>query len=541
MPDFDHIVVIVLENKDYQWIIGNPDLPNFNRLAVENTLLTNYYAVAHPSLPNYLAMVGGDTFGIARNCEDCFINAPNLAGLVEQSGRTWKTYQESMPEPCFIGSRGDYVQKHNPFVYFDDIRLDTARCRERVVPLDQLSRDISASELPHFAFITPGLCHSGHDCSMVEMDAWLGQMMDTLRFSGALGDEYLIVVTFDEASGDDSSGCCGVAEPAGGRIATLLVSPQARFPFEDSIPYSHYSLLKTIAEAWSLPLIGNAAQAETEAILAPWRQPTAGETVLLAAGDITICGTSRDDVTARLLDFAPGQIVTLGDNSNEVGNLEAYEKCFDRTWGRHLPRLRTSAGNHDYETDSGAAYHAYFGEAAGEFGKGYYSFDLGSWHIVALNSHCEAVGGCGADSPQLAWLRDDLATHPARCTLAYWHIPRFSAGTRGNSDLPIEFWRELYAAGADVILNGHDHLYQRFAPQDPSGAADELGGIRQFTVGTGGAFYGSLASEPSATSQRLILDTFGVLQLRLGEGTYDWRFLPEPGKPFTDSGSGVCH
>jgi len=542
VPAFEHILWIVLENKDFTQVIGNENMPHFNRLAAENTLLTNYYAVAHPSLPNYLALIGGDTFGVNRNCEDCFLDAPSLPDLIEASGRQWKTYQESMPGPCFLGSRGEYAQKHNPFVYFDAIRFNAQRCSSHVVPLDQLTEDLARQNLPDFAFITPNLCHSGHDCPLAEMDAWLGQLIDGLFQSGGLGEHYLIVITFDEASGDDSSGCCGLPPKAGGRIATLFISPQARPHFEDSIPYSHYSLLKTVSIAWGLPFLGHAADPETEAILAPWLTTRADAPLFIGAGDITVCGHPGDDITARLLDqFPEADVFTTGDNSNEEGAPEQYQKCFAPAWGRHLERIHPSPGNHDYQTENGAAYHAFFGPAVGEPGKGYYSYDLAGWHIIALNGNCAAVGGCGPDSPQAQWLRADLAAHPARCTLAYWHQPRFSSGLHGNSEATLEFWRALYEARAEIILNGHDHLYERFAPQDPAGNLDELNGIRQFTVGTGGAFYRPAGPLPAPNSERLILNTFGVLQLTLMEDGYRWRFLPEPGRPQTDQGEAQCH
>jgi acid phosphatase len=270
VPAFDHIVVIIFENKDYRHVIGASSMPNLNRLAGENTLLSAYYAPAHPSLPNYLALIGGDTFGVNRNCEDCFQDAPNLADLIEESGREWKTYQESMPSACFHGSKDGYAQKHNPFMYFDNIRLDEARCEQRVVPLTQLDTDLAADQLPDFLFITPNLCNSGHDCGRDTMDAWLGQMVDKLRESPAWSQNSLIVITFDEASGDDSSGCCGLPEEAGGRIATVLVSPLARPGFTDDTPYTHYSLLKTIAEAWGLPELGHSADPQTALIETPW-------------------------------------------------------------------------------------------------------------------------------------------------------------------------------------------------------------------------------------------------------------------------------
>src|SRR5215212_11743533 len=177
VPNFDHIVVIIFENKEFGTVIGNPDMPTFNQLANDYTLLTEFYAVTHPSLPNYIAMIGGDTFGIKSNCSNCFINAPSLPDLIEASGRTWKTYQEDMPEPCFLGDTDVYVQKHNPFVYFDPIRLNAERCRRSVVPLTDLPVDILSGSLPNFLFIKPNICNDSHDCSLDVTDAWLTTLL----------------------------------------------------------------------------------------------------------------------------------------------------------------------------------------------------------------------------------------------------------------------------------------------------------------------------------------------------------------------------
>ncbi len=269
IPAFEHIVIIVFENKEFGTVIGNRRMPYFNRLAQEYTLLTQHYAVTHPSLLNYLAMIGGDTFGIKRNCEDCFIQAPNLADFIEASGRSWKTYQESMPRPCFIGSTLKYAQKHNPFIYFDSIRLDPARC-QRIVPLTELFTDLEQGTLPNFAFITPNLCNSAHDCGLEVADAWLQDLLSKLWPAlEASGAPYLIVLTWDEGQGSHS--CCGLPPEAGGRIATVLISPQARRQFQDATPYTHYSLLKTILMAWNLPLFGHAADENHVPIEAPFR------------------------------------------------------------------------------------------------------------------------------------------------------------------------------------------------------------------------------------------------------------------------------
>ncbi|MFZ5881598.1 MAG: alkaline phosphatase family protein [Chloroflexota bacterium] len=270
VPNFAHIVIVVFENKEFGSVIGRPNMPYFNVLAQTNTLLTQHYAVTHPSLPNYIALVSGDTHGITANCEDCFIAAPSLADQVEASGRTWKTYQQSMPSPCFLGSTLAYAQKHNPFIYFDSIRLDAARCNERVVPLDQLDVDIATRTLPNFIFITPNLCYSSHDCALELADAWLNTLLDKLVPAlDATAEPYLLVLTWDEGQGNHS--CCGLAPEAGGRVATVLVSPQAKRNFQDDTPYSHYSLLKTIEEAWNLPYLGHAADGSAALILRPWK------------------------------------------------------------------------------------------------------------------------------------------------------------------------------------------------------------------------------------------------------------------------------
>src|SRR5215216_4707623 len=270
IPNFDQIIILIFENKEFGTVIGNPDMPNFNRLANDYTLLTQFYAVAHPSLPNYIAMIGGDTLGIDSNCTDCFVNATSLPDLIENSGRTWKTYQEDMPEPCFVGSTRDYAQKHNPFIYFDSIRLNSVRCTQSIVPLTALQTDIAAGTLPNFIFITPNMCNSAHDCSLDVTDQWLGNIL--IQLVPALDQQssnYLIVLTWDEGQGNHS--CCGLPEKAGGRIAVVLLSPQVRNNFQDPTPYTHYSLLKTIAQAWNLPYLGHAGEENHNLILAPFQ------------------------------------------------------------------------------------------------------------------------------------------------------------------------------------------------------------------------------------------------------------------------------
>jgi len=263
--------------------------------------------------------------------------------------------------------------------------------------------------------------------------------------------------------------------------------------------------------------------------------------VLVGAGDIASCSSSGDEATAALLDAIPGTVFTAGDNAYSDGAADEFANCYDPSWGRHKARIRPSPGNHDYHTPGASGYFGYFGAAAGDPSTGYYSYDLGAWHIIAVNSNCSEIGGCGAGSPQEQWLRADLAAHPAACTLAYWHHPRFSSGQHGSSTTYRAFWQALYDYNADVVLNGHDHDYERFAPQDPNGAADPARGLREFVVGTGGHSLRSFQRKPAANSEVRNRDAFGVLKLTLHPTGYEWEFVPEAGKTFTDTGSGICH
>ena len=270
MPDFSHVIEIILENREYGFVAGNTrEMPFFNRMADQYTLLTQYYAVTHPSLPNYIAMIAGSTLGIHTDCSSCYVNAPNLADLIEASHRTWKSYQEDMPSPCYLGTTSLYAERHNPFVYFDDIRTDKQRCDANVVPLPVLDSDLSGPGLPDYAFITPNICNDAHDCSLSVADKWLSGMLGQLMGSKSYDSHTLIVITFDEGQGNHS--CCGLGTSAGGQVATLLISPLVKSGFRDSTPYSHYSVLKTIAVSWGLTQLGHAADAETNLIVAPWK------------------------------------------------------------------------------------------------------------------------------------------------------------------------------------------------------------------------------------------------------------------------------
>jgi hypothetical protein len=261
---------------------------------------------------------------------------------------------------------------------------------------------------------------------------------------------------------------------------------------------------------------------------------------VLAAGDIASCSSSGDEATAKLLDGLAGTVATLGDNVYDSGTASEYTNCYDPIWGRHKSRTKPASGNHDYNTSGATGYYGYFGAAAGDPKQGYYSYELGSWHIVVLNSNCAPVGGCGAGSPQEQWLRQDLAAHLTSCTLAYWHHPRFSFGNYSNDAMTQAVWQALYDNGAEIVLSGHDHNYQRWTPQDANGAKDATRGIREFVVGTGGKSHYALGTAP-ANVEKSNDATFGILQLTLRSSSYDWQFLPEAGKTFTDTGSTACH
>ena len=264
--------------------------------------------------------------------------------------------------------------------------------------------------------------------------------------------------------------------------------------------------------------------------------------VLVGAGDITACNRTQDEATAQLLDSIAGTVFTLGDNAYSDGTLTQFNDCYGPSWGRHKERTRPAPGNHDYHTAGAAGYFSYFGAAVSPLDtncssncKGYYSYNLGDWHIIVLNSEISHSAG----SAQEQWLRADLAANQSRCTLAYWHKPRFSSGRHGNSSGIQPFWQALYDYGADVVLNGHDHIYERFAPQNPTGQADPTRGIREFVVGTGGAGLYSF-STIRANSEVRNNTTWGVLKLTLHPTSYDWEFIPVAGQTFRDSGTSDC-
>jgi hypothetical protein len=269
---------------------------------------------------------------------------------------------------------------------------------------------------------------------------------------------------------------------------------------------------------------------------------SADETVVLTgAGDIADCAMlDGAKKTSDLLLRETGSIFTVGDNAYENGTTKNYADCYAPTWGRVLGRtILPVAGNHDWLTDGAAGYRAYFGAAAAPDGVTWYSKDVGAWHVIVLDSDCAEVGGCDDASPQGQWLKQDLADSTAHCTLAIWHHPRFSSGEHGDDGHLTPFWKQLYAAQADLIINGHDHDYERFAPQDPFGKVERPGGIREIVVGTGGAEKRGFKKQAPNSEFRLSGE-WGVLRLTLHPVNYDWEFLPVDGA-VADSGSTPCH
>lgn len=258
--------------------------------------------------------------------------------------------------------------------------------------------------------------------------------------------------------------------------------------------------------------------------------------VLVGAGDIGSCISLGDEATASLVDNIEGTVFTIGDNVYAHGTAFQFDVCYGLSWGRFRERTFPAVGNHDYGTSGASAYFHYFGERAGDPTKGYYSYDLGAWHIIVLNSFLPVDAG----SAQEQWLRADLAAHPTVCTAAYWHIPRFSSGLKHGSNVGMSpLWQALYDSGADVVINGHEHNYERFALQDPQGNLDPARGIREFVVGTGGNSHHTLGT-PIANSEVGNDESYGVLKLTLHPTSYTWEFVPGAGSSFTDSGSAPC-
>jgi hypothetical protein len=285
-----------------------------------------------------------------------------------------------------------------------------------------------------------------------------------------------------------------------------------------------------------------AAPARSSAV-APVAATLASGPSLAAAGDIigdctgSSCGYQQTAAVIKSLN--PTTVLALGDISNRSGSASDYTGPFNSSWGAFKAKIRPVPGNHDYGSAGAVNYFNYFGAAAHP-PRGYYSFDVGTWHIIAINSNCSQVGGCQAGSAQEKWLKTNLAQHPAACTLAFWHHPRYSSGHGGDNTSMKAIFQDLYNARADVVLSGHSHDYERFAPQNNASQLDTANGIRQFVVGTGGSFFTGFGTiKPNSLVRNN--NTIGVLRMTLGTSSYSWKFVPVAGKTFTDSGTATCH
>ena len=346
------------------------------------------------------------------------------------------------------------------------------------------------------------------------------------------------------ARGDDGSVTVKVFEEGGALVQTLTAAPGTggAYAVEAS---SELALGTYTARAEQADAAGNTGTSATNAFSVTAAPP--GDPILIGAGDIASCGDSEwtgHEETADLLDLFPtATVFTAGDNVYISGTNSEFTNCYDPNWGRSKSRTRPSLGNHDYDTAGAGGYFNYFGAAAGDPTKGYYSYDLGAWHIISLNSQCTNITGCAAGSPQEQWLRADLLAHQNVCTLAYWHYPRFNSGKiHGESFAPyvLPLWNALYENGADVVVSAHEHLYERFLPQRPDRTLDLQYGITQFTVGTGGYYFydwGQIKPNSAARNNT----SYGVIKFTLHPTSYDYEFVPVTGQTYTDSGSTSCH
>ena len=295
--------------------------------------------------------------------------------------------------------------------------------------------------------------------------------------------------------------------------AVVLAAVLVRRALPDTGSLTQPSLLPSVAEATAGPL----------------GSPASAPEILLAVGDAASCDKPADDAVAELASRLPGTIALLGDTVYEHGTAAEYRDCFDPVWGPMKSRIRPAPGNHEYGTQDAAGYFDYFGRAAGPRGEGWYSYDLGAWHVVGLNSNCPPLS-CAADGPQVTWLESDLAAHPTDCLLGSWHHPRWSSGRHGSQEQVDPLWEVLRAHGADLVLNGHDHTYERV----------RANGIRQFVVGTGGRSHYPFERGPLPTTEVRNDSTYGLLWLALADGGYRWQFLGLGDTGFTDAGDGTC-
>ena len=347
--------------------------------------------------------------------------------------------------------------------------------------------------------------------------------------AAAAGDTVRVTATFTDPGPNDGPWTYTITWGDGGSSNGTATSPAT--PITAWHVYGAQGL-----DSVHVTVTNSFGRSGTDSLAVQLSSPRAA--ILVGAGNIADSATNGDSLTANLLDGIAGTVVALGDNAYPMGTAADYTKWYAPTWGRHLARTRPVPGSHDYDTPGAPGYFGYFGAAAGDPAKGYYSYDLGDWHIIALNDELDVSPG----SAEVQWLRNDLALSGRQCTLAYWHAPRFVSGTNTTSNPNYQtLWDTLYAYGADVVLNAHKHSYERFAPQSPVALLDTPYGIRAFVVGTGGTGISGGDPVPVANSEVRNADTWGVLKLTLNPGSYTWQFVPVAGQTFADAGSGICH
>lgn len=330
-------------------------------------------------------------------------------------------------------------------------------------------------------------------------------------------------------------------------IAASIAACTAAAPIPTLVPTLALPSATTApSQTATLPATATVKPTATETAT-PAPSPTPTPMVLIGAGDIGFCGDEPEhfgdqktaDLIGQLIQQSPNAtIFTAGDTVYGGGTMAELKECFQPNWGQYKARIRPAPGNHDYMSGEGSPYFTYFGAAAGDPSKGYYSYDLGDWHIVVLNSNCDNIA-CGEESAQVRWLREDLQQSGRQCTLAYWHHPLYSSGIAGGSATVLPFWRAVTELGVDVVVNGHDHDYERFAPMDAAGQASPTG-TRAFVVGTGGAVLRDWGTVKANSEVRYSFN-YGVIQFKLYPGRYEWQFFPTNDQSMTDMGEGSCH
>ncbi|MGZ4283289.1 MAG: alkaline phosphatase family protein [Solirubrobacteraceae bacterium] len=630
-----HVVWVLMENHGYGSIIGSSQAPYINQLANTYGLATNYFALSHPSLPNYIGLTSGGTQGISDDNDPSShpLSVPSI--FSQLPGGMSRSLQESMPSNCLKTDSGQYLARHNPMAYYTNLGTD---CSNYDVPFGS-SPDLSAA----FTFVTPNAIDDMHDGTIAQGDLFLSKYVPALMATPQYqAGNTAIFIVWDE---DEDTG-------GNNQVPLIVVSPSTN-AVKISTSYNHYSLLRTTEDLLGLPALGGAAsaspmesafgltgsappppantglpvisgtaqQGQTLSITSngTWNNnPTGfayqwqdcdssganctaisgataasytltttdvghtiravvtasnsgGSTSATSAATAVVTAATHDPVVVAVGDIAcapgdtsnscqqaatetlaaaqqPDAVLPLGDNQYNSGLLSEYTGAgaYNATWGILNPLAYPTPGNHEYTASATAAgYFSYFGAAlhGSTASAPYYSYNLGRWHLISLDSSC-SDSGCSdvvngqTSSAQTSWLQSDLAAHPAACTLAYWHHPRFSGSWSNDSPGTGPLFAALYNAHADIVVSGHDHVYERYAQQDPTGAAT-TNGVRQFVAGTGGESLFTMLTQP-ANLQVSDQNDFGVLVLTLHASSYDWAFKRLNGS-IVDSGTTACH